>query len=123
MVLTCLIERVAESREAVSIMSYYRRHVFLCTNVREDGSQCCAQCGAADLRGFLKGRTKELGISGKGGVRINAAGCLDRCAEGPVVVVYPEAVWYTYVDRDDLEEILQEHLLGGRVVERLRLPD
>jgi (2Fe-2S) ferredoxin len=55
-------------------------------------------------------------------VRINTAGCLDRCAEGPVVVVYPEATWYTYVDKEDLEEILSEHLIGGRVVERLRLP-
>jgi (2Fe-2S) ferredoxin len=104
-------------------MSYYRSHVFFCTNQREDGSQCCAQCGAAELRDWLKRRTKDLGIAGRGGVRINTAGCLDRCAEGPVLVVYPEAVWYTYVDQHDLEEILNEHLIGGRVCERLRLPD
>jgi (2Fe-2S) ferredoxin len=52
-------------------------------------------------------------------VRINTAGCLDRCAEGPVMVVYPEAVWYTYLDHEDIEEIIQEHLVNGRVVERL----
>lgn len=104
-------------------MSYYRHHVFFCTNRREDGSQCCAQCGAEDLRNHLKRRSKELGIAAPGGVRVNAAGCLNRCAEGPVVVVYPQGVWYTYVDREDLEEILHEHLIGGRVVERLRLPD
>jgi len=104
-------------------MSYYRRHVFICTNRREDGSQCCAQCGAESLRGYLKSRAKELGIAGQGGVRINAAGCLDRCAEGPVMVIYPEAVWYTYVDREDLEEILQQHLIEGRAVERLRIPE
>lgn len=104
-------------------MSYYRYHVFFCTNRREDGRQCCAQCGAQDLRDGLKRRAKELGISGKGGVRINTAGCLDRCSEGPVAVVYPEGTWYTYVDNEDLEEILQEHLIGGRAVERLLLQD
>lgn len=104
-------------------MSYYRYHVFLCTNQREDGSQCCNQCGAQAMRDYLKRRTKELGIAGKGGVRINTAGCLDRCEEGPVIVVYPEATWYTYVDREDVDEILSEHLLKGQVVERLRLPE
>lgn len=103
-------------------MPYYSHHVFFCTNRREDGSQCCAQCGAQEMRDYFKKRTKELGIAGEGRVRINIAGCLDRCGEGPVVVVYPEGVWYTYVDREDLEEILTEHLMGGRVVERLRLP-
>jgi (2Fe-2S) ferredoxin len=103
-------------------MSYYRHHAFVCTNLREDGSQSCAQCGARDLRDYLKRRSKELGIAGKGGVRINTAGCLDRCEEGPVIVVYPEAVWYTYVDKEDLDEILQAHLVEGRIVERLRLP-
>ena len=103
-------------------MSYYHHHVFVCTNFREDGSQSCEQCGARDMRAYLKKRTKELGIAGAGGVRINSAGCLDRCSEGPVMVVYPEGVWYTYVDREDLEEVLQEHLLAGRIVERLRLP-
>jgi (2Fe-2S) ferredoxin len=75
------------------------------------------------MRDYLKRRTKELGIAGKGGVRINTAGCLDRCQEGPVIVVYPEATWYTYVDREDLDEILSEHLLKGQVVERLRLSE
>lgn len=105
------------------MMSYYRYHVFFCTNQREDGSQCCAQCGASALRDHLKQRTKALGLSGPGGVRVNTAGCLDRCSEGPVIVIYPEATWYTFVDREDIEEILQSHLIEGRVVERLRLPD
>lgn len=104
-------------------MSYYRHHVFFCTNLREDGSQCCGQCGAQALRDYIKRRSKELGIARRGGVRVNVAGCLDRCGEGPVMVVYPESVWYTYVDREDLDEILTEHLVNGRVVERLRLPD
>jgi (2Fe-2S) ferredoxin len=104
-------------------MPYYRYHVFFCTNEREDGSQCCAQCAAQSMRDYLKRRAKELDIAGKGGVRINTAGCLDRCDQGPVIVVYPEGVWYTYVDREDLDEILDEHLVKGRPVERLRLPD
>lgn len=104
-------------------MSYYRHHVFFCTNQREDGSQSCGPCGAHELRDYLKRRTKELGLTGHGGARINTAGCLDRCGEGPVIVVYPEAVWYTYVDREDIDEILERHLMKGEVVERLRLPD
>lgn len=103
-------------------MSYYRYHVFFCTNLREDGSQCCAQCDAQEMRDRMKNRTKELGIAGPGGVRVNNAGCLDRCSEGPVVVVYPEGTWYTYVDNEDIDEIVREHLLEGRVVERLLIP-
>lgn len=95
----------------------------MCVNDRADGRQCCAQCNAQAGRDFLKKRSKEMGITGQGGVRINTAGCLDRCSEGPVLVVYPEQVWYTYIDNEDLEEILQSHLVGGQSVERLRLPN
>jgi (2Fe-2S) ferredoxin len=100
-------------------MSWYRYHVFFCTNLREDGSDCCQRFDAKALRDYAKQRSKELGLAGEGGVRINTAGCLDRCAEGPVVVVYPEAVWYTYLDRADIDEILTEHLQHGRIVQRL----
>ena len=102
-------------------MSYYRYHVFFCTNQRADGSDCCERFGARALRDYAKQRSKELGLAGEGGVRINTAGCLDRCAEGPVIVVYPEAVWYTYLDESDIDEILSEHLQHGRIVERLRI--
>ena len=100
-------------------MSYYRYHMFFCTNLREDGSACCQRFDAQDMRDYAKARSKELGIAGKGGVRVNTAGCMDRCEEGPVIAVYPDAVWYTYVDREDIDEILEEHLVNGRVVERL----
>ncbi len=105
-------------------MSYYRHHLFFCTNQRPDGADrpSCAQCDSPRLRGYVKKRLKELGLAGAGGVRANTAGCLDRCEEGPVLVVYPEGVWYTYVDEDDLEEIIQAHLVGGEPVERLMLP-
>lgn len=104
-------------------MSYYTQHVFFCTNQRDEGRQSCNQCGAQAARDYVKQRCKALGISGPGRVRINNAGCLDRCEQGPVIVVYPEAVWYTYVDNEDLDEIIDSHLVGGKVVERLRLPD
>lgn len=103
-------------------MSHYKRHIFFCTNQRPPGGkECCADKGSAAMRDHAKRRAKELGLTGKGGVRVNAAGCLDRCSEGPVAVVYPEAVWYTYVDEADVEEIVTEHLANGRPVERLKI--
>jgi (2Fe-2S) ferredoxin len=100
-------------------MSYYSHHVFFCTNQRDDGRQSCNQCGAQAARDYVKQRCKALGLSGAGKVRINNAGCLDRCELGPVIVVYPEAVWYTYVDQTDLDEIIDRHLGKGEVVDRL----
>lgn len=102
-------------------MSFYRRHVFFCVNQREAGETCCANFGARQMRDYAKQRIKDLGLHGEGEMRINLAGCLGRCEQGPVIVVYPEEVWYTYVDEEDIDEIIEEHLLNGRVVERLRI--
>lgn len=102
-------------------VSYYRHHLFFCTNLRADGSACCQRFDARGMRDYAKQRTRELGLAGPGGVRVNTAGCLDRCAEGPVIVVYPEAVWYTYLDREDVDEIIKEHLQNGRRVKRLMI--
>jgi (2Fe-2S) ferredoxin len=101
--------------------SYYQHHVFFCINKREDNSQCCQDYGAQAMRDYAKTRIKELGLNGKGKVRINSAGCLDRCSEGPVLVVYPEDVWYTFVDKEDVDEIIEEHLRNGRIVSRLKI--
>ena len=101
--------------------AYYRYHLFFCVNRREDGRPACGECNAGAMRDYMKRRVRELGLNGRGGVRVNQAGCMDRCAAGPVLVVYPEGIWYTYVDQEDLEEILAEHLVGGRPVERLRI--
>ncbi|MBM3379642.1 MAG: (2Fe-2S) ferredoxin domain-containing protein [Betaproteobacteria bacterium] len=100
---------------------YYSRHVFFCLNQRAEGRECCAAQGAEALQQYAKQRVQALGLSGRGSIRINKAGCLDRCELGPVFVVYPEGVWYTAVDEDDVEEIIQSHLIKGRVVERLVL--
>jgi (2Fe-2S) ferredoxin len=102
-------------------MSYYQRHIFFCLNEREAGEACCARQDAQAGFDRCKAQAKALGLLGAGKVRVNRAGCLDRCAGGPVAVVYPEAVWYTFVDAHDIDEIVQSHLVEGRVVERLQL--
>lgn len=103
---------------------YYQRHIFFCLNQRDNGEACCANQQAQQAFDRCKSRAKQLGLLGQGKVRVNKAGCLDRCAGGPVAVVYPEAVWYTFVDAQDIDEIVDSHLKDGVVVERLQLaPD
>ena len=104
-------------------MSHYQYHVFFCLNQREPGArQSCNSCGADTLAAYAKDRVKALGLSGDGKIRINKAGCLERCEEGPVIVIYPDETWYTYIDKEDIDEIVEEHLMHGRVVERLLIP-
>ena len=103
-------------------MTYYQRHIFFCLNQRENGEAACAQQGAQAGFDRCKSRVKAERLAGPGGVRVNKAGCLDRCAGGPVAVVYPEAVWYTFVDEHDIDEIVESHLKNGKVVDRLVLP-
>lgn len=102
--------------------SYYERHIFFCLNQREGGEASCAQHRAQAAFDRCKSQAKALGLSGVGKVRVNKAGCLDRCAGGPIAVVYPEAVWYSYVDEHDIDEIVQSHLRDGIVVQRLLTP-
>lgn len=103
-------------------VSYYERHIFFCLNERKNGEECCARQEAQAGFDRCKQQVKALGLAGPGKVRVNKAGCLDRCAAGPVAVVYPEAVWYSYVDANDIDEIVESHLKHGRVVERLLTP-
>lgn len=104
-------------------MSYYKHHIFFCLNHREGGREHCSAKNAEAMQAYAKSRVKDLGLAGVGEVRVNRAGCLDRCELGPVAVVYPEGVWYTYVDEEDIDEIVESHLRDGKPVERLRLPD
>lgn len=103
-------------------MSYFQRHIFFCLNHRDKGEASCGQHNPEAAFAHCKQRVKQAGIAGPGGVRVNKAGCLDRCQGGPVAVVYPDAVWYTYVDQEDIDEIVDRHLVKGEVVERLVLP-
>lgn len=99
----------------------YQHHVFVCTNRRPDGSPrgCCATKGSEEVRLLLKKELDKRGV--KGTIRANSAGCLDTCEQGISVVVYPEAVWYAGVTKEDVPEIVEQHLIGGRPVERLRM--
>jgi (2Fe-2S) ferredoxin len=102
-------------------MGYYKHHMFFCLNRRNPPEACCANHDSERMRAYAKDRVKELGLAGEGKVRVNQAGCLDRCEQGPCIVVYPDDVWYTYVDKHDIDEIIDEHLVNGRVVERLKI--
>lgn len=104
------------------VASYYHRHIFFCLNERQNGEACCAQLDALAAFERCKIQVKAAGLAGPGQVRVNKAGCLDRCAAGPVAVVYPEAVWYSYVDGSDIDEIVESHLKNGQVVQRLLTP-
>lgn len=102
-------------------MTYYRKHVFFCLNERAEDCESCAGSGAVAAHAHAKKKLQSLGQHGAGMVRINKAGCLDRCSEGPVLVVYPQGTWYRYVDTTDIDEIIAEDLLANRPVTRLLL--
>ena len=102
-------------------MPKFKRHIFICTNEREDSDKrgCCKSRGSEKIREFFKDEVKRRGL--KGEVRANAAGCLDHCEFGPVVVIYPEGVWYRVPTLEDAREILDRHIAGGKIVERLAI--
>ncbi len=104
-------------------MPPFVRHVFVCTNDRpaDHPRGCCLCRNSPAIRDALKAGVKEAGLGAE--VRVNAAGCLDQCEHGVTVVVYPDAVWYGFVTVEDVEQIVREHIVGGRPVERLRLSD
>ncbi|MDT8407759.1 MAG: (2Fe-2S) ferredoxin domain-containing protein [Methylococcales bacterium] len=105
-------------------MSHYHYHVFMCSHERQPGQACCGQDGQAlALLAYAKDGLKQrqqAGLVDKS-CRINKSGCMDRCAEGPLLVIYPEGVWYRYQTLEDIDEILDHHLVQGQRVERLQL--
>lgn len=100
---------------------YYKYHVFFCTNQRDGGAKCCEDYNAVVSRSYAKDKIKAAGLAVPGGVRINGAGCLNRCNEGPLMVVYPEGIWYGYESNEDVDEIVEKHLIQGEIVERLEI--
>ena len=100
--------------------AYYDHHIFLCANQRDPGRACCAAAGAKEALAHAKLRVRELLPQGSN-VRVNAAGCLGRCEFGPALVVYPRGTWYTYVDIEDIDEIISSHLRDDVEVERLKI--
>ena len=99
---------------------YFVRHVFVCTNERAAGHPrgCCKEKGSIGLRDYMKAKAKAMGLSG---IRVNSAGCLDRCELGPTMVIYPEGVWYRVETRQDVDEVLEAHVARGERVARLML--
>lgn len=104
-------------------MSRFIHHVFVCTNRRPDDNPkgSCAQKGSEGVLDLFKAGLAKRGLKGK--IRANSSGCLDACATGVTVLVYPDDIWYGHVTAEDVEEIIEEHLVNGRPVARLRLPE
>lgn len=104
-------------------MKRFNKHIFICENERpEDHPRgCCSNKGSKELRQVFKKRLKELGLNAD--IRANAAGCLDACEYGTTVLIYPEQIWYGRVTENDVEEIIQSHLLKEKPVERLMIRD
>jgi len=104
-------------------MKRFDKHIFICENVREENNPrgSCSAKNSVELTKKFKARLKELGLNST--IRVNKAGCLDACEFGPTIVIYPEQVWYGGVKLEDVEEIIQEHLLNNRPVERLFITD
>jgi (2Fe-2S) ferredoxin len=109
-----------DRRTGASEPAHYRLHLFCCTNERSEDHPrgSCGRKGSAAIRTYMARKARELGVEN---VRVNAAGCLDRCELGPVVVVYPQGVWYRVETTEDADEIVQRHLIEGVPVERLMI--
>ena len=102
-------------------MSYFEKHIFFCLNDRGENQTCCNNFGATFLQKYAKERLKKVKSKSRHRVRVNRAGCLSRCDEGPVLVVYPEGIWYQYIDQSDIDEIIDSHIIGNKVVKRLQI--
>jgi (2Fe-2S) ferredoxin len=102
-------------------MDFYTRHIFFCNNIREDGKSSCSQLGAKQMYNYAKGKCRNESLIGEGKIGVSESRCLGRCESGPVAVVYPDNIWYQYIDEEDIDEIITEHLVGGKAVKRLQI--
>ena len=103
---------------------FYQKHLFFCTNQKDEGKKCCAQANAlgADALAmwqYARERCKEEGLLAHNHIRVTKSGCLGRCAEGPCVVIYPEGRWYTYQNKHDIDEIIEQELMADQPVPHL----
>ncbi len=103
-------------------MSFYQRHVFVCTNLKDPQKKCCGRLGGEEAGVYLKEALVAKGCHGKGKIRVSRSGCLGRCGQGPCLVVYPQGRWYTYQSPQDLDEIIEKELMASTPVSRLLLP-
>ncbi len=95
--------------------SHYKQHIFVCANQKKPGKTCCANTGGEAYFDYLKKTLKKHDLSGPGKIRVSKSGCLGRCSLGPCLVIYPEGVWYTYASTDDVDDIIQTHLLDDKI--------
>ncbi len=104
-------------------MKRYEKHIFICENKRPEGHPrgCCADKGGAELKAAFKQKLKHLNLNTK--IRANTSGCLDACEHGAVVLIYPEQVWYGNVSIEDIDEIIEKHILNNQIVKRLLIKD
>lgn len=100
-------------------MSHYNKHIFVCVNQKPGAKPCCANSGGESFFDYLKAQLKEQHLQADNNIRVSKSGCLGRCSLGPCLVIYPEDVWYTYATHADIDEIISQHIVSGRVVERL----
>jgi len=102
--------------------SFYQKHLFFCINQKPEGKQCCQNAGASDYFYYAKQKLQQLGLCGPDKIRVSSSGCLGRCALGPALVIYPEAVWYTYSSYEDIDRIIALHIQSDTLVEDLLMP-
>jgi (2Fe-2S) ferredoxin len=102
-----------------SSLTYYSKHVFICTNQKAEGKPCCARSGGEDFFQYMKAKVAKLELNGPGKIRISKSGCLGRCNLGPCLLIYPEGVWYSYGSFADLDRIIENHLLEDIQVKEL----
>jgi len=100
-------------------LTYYTKHVLMCTNQKVAGKQCCANSGGEEFFSHMKTRLLELDMHGPGKIRVSKSGCLGRCSSGPCIVIYPEGIWYTYETVEDIDQIVDKYLVDGKPVEQL----
>ncbi|MCD6048307.1 MAG: Ferredoxin [Gammaproteobacteria bacterium] len=100
---------------------FYQHHLFFCINQKDPGKKCCQDANAKAHFEYARERLQLLQLWGPGKIRASTSGCLGRCALGPILVIYPEAVWYTYHSFADIDKIINQHLIGGKIVDELLL--
>ncbi len=101
--------------------SFYTKHIFFCNNIRKSNKPCCSQHNVKALYRYAKDICRDKLMTGEGKIGISESRCLGRCEIGPVAVVYPDNIWYKYIDKDDIDEIINNHLIGGQPVKRLKI--
>ncbi len=104
-------------------MTYYTKHVFVCTNLKSPDKPCCGKAESEPVFSYLKTQLKARDLHGPGKIRVSKAGCLGRCSLGPCIVIYPENIWYTYTSLSDIDEIIEDALINNKLIERLHLPE